>query len=54
MKFGMGARISNRRELQLVMYAIALFESKTSCVVPERTASTLFPIIFLNKKRAQL
>lgn len=47
----MGNRISNKREMQLVMYAIALFEKNSSDVVPATTRSTLFPIIFLNTKR---
>lgn len=47
----MGACISSKRELQLVMYAIALFEKERCTVVPEWTASEVFPIIFLNKKR---
>ena len=47
----MGCRISNRRELQLVAYAIRVIQDSGGAIKPLRTSSTVFPIIFLNTKR---
>ena len=47
----MGCRISNKRELQLVAYAIRVIQDSGGAIKPLRTSSTVFPIIFLNTKR---
>lgn len=47
----MGCRISNKRELQLVAYAIRVIQDSGGTIKPLRTSSTVFPIIFLNTKR---
>jgi|GEM_PF-6406175 len=42
--------ISTLREIQIVDYAISLLNKKSMLVEPKRTASTVFPIVFVRKK----
>ena len=42
--------ISTLREIQIVDYAITLMNKKSVLVEPKRTASIVFPIIFIRRK----
>ena len=42
--------MSTLREIQIVDYAITLLNEKNVLVEPKRTASRVFPIIFVRKR----